>query len=154
VAAAVLFLGEAFTWINALGLLVLILGVVLFNWLKWKKLKAELAADVAVAKLDAAEGGGGGELELSRTSSAEELAPHGGARPGAALSPGLRAGGSGEHQVLMLGTRQGFLLEDEQLLREASPRAHSLARGWRPARARSRSGSPTQAATAADAHDA
>ena len=39
VGAAVLFLHESFTMINAMGLLVLIAGVVLFNWLKYMKLK-------------------------------------------------------------------------------------------------------------------
>ncbi|KAG7670945.1 hypothetical protein Ndes2437A_g04581 [Nannochloris sp. 'desiccata'] len=39
VGAAVLFLHESFTLVNAMGLVVLIAGVVLFNWLKYNKLK-------------------------------------------------------------------------------------------------------------------
>jgi hypothetical protein len=39
VGAAVLFLHESFTLVNAMGLIVLVAGVVLFNWLKYKKLK-------------------------------------------------------------------------------------------------------------------
>lgn len=38
--AAVLFLGEEFYFINALGLGVLIMGVFWFNYLKYKKLAA------------------------------------------------------------------------------------------------------------------
>ena len=42
--AAVAFLGERFTVINAVGLCILIAGVVLFNYLKYRKMKAgELA---------------------------------------------------------------------------------------------------------------
>jgi solute carrier family 35 protein C2 len=39
VGAAVIFLHESFTFINAMGLVVLIAGVVLFNWLKYNKLR-------------------------------------------------------------------------------------------------------------------
>ena len=38
--AAVIFLGETFTPVNALGLCILILGVALFNYIKYKKLRA------------------------------------------------------------------------------------------------------------------
>ncbi len=38
--AAVAFLGERFTVINGVGLCILIAGVVLFNFLKWRKIKA------------------------------------------------------------------------------------------------------------------
>ena len=41
VGAAVLFLHEEFTAINALGLVVLIAGVVLFNYFKYQKIKKE-----------------------------------------------------------------------------------------------------------------
>ncbi len=42
--AAVAFLGERFTVINAVGLCILIAGVVLFNFLKYRKIRAgELA---------------------------------------------------------------------------------------------------------------
>lgn len=37
--SAVIFLGETFTAVNALGLCILIFGVVLFNWTKYKRLK-------------------------------------------------------------------------------------------------------------------
>ena len=37
--SAVLFLGENFTAVNAVGLCILILGVVLFNWTKYQRLK-------------------------------------------------------------------------------------------------------------------
>ena len=37
--SAVAFLGERFTAVNALGLCILILGVALFNWTKYRKLK-------------------------------------------------------------------------------------------------------------------
>eukprot|EP00887_Chlorella_sp_A99_P007579 scaffold28.g7579.t1 len=40
VGAAVLFLGERFTWVNALGLVVLLCGVVLFNIWKWQRMRA------------------------------------------------------------------------------------------------------------------
>jgi len=43
--SAVVFLGETFTAINALGLCILILGVVLFNWTKYKRLKAHTDDD-------------------------------------------------------------------------------------------------------------
>lgn len=145
-----MFLGEQFTWINAMGLLVLIAGVVLFNYLKFKKLKEELAA-AEPGKLGAGAGGhangvaaGGGELELSRagSGSGSELELHGGGGGGAGLgiSPRHAGGGSGEHQVLMLGTRQAFLVEDEQLLREAS--AGSPGQLWRATRMRTRNSSP------------
>lgn len=39
--SAVVFLGETFTAVNALGLCILILGVVLFNWTKYKRLQQE-----------------------------------------------------------------------------------------------------------------
>ena len=39
VGAAVLFLGEGFTWVNACGLVVLLAGVVLFNLQKLHKVK-------------------------------------------------------------------------------------------------------------------
>lgn len=38
--AAVAFLGERFTAINGVGLCILIAGVVLFNFLKYRKIKA------------------------------------------------------------------------------------------------------------------
>ena len=41
VVSAVLFLGERFTAVNALGLVILILGVVLFNWTKYRRLKED-----------------------------------------------------------------------------------------------------------------
>ena len=51
---------------------------------------------------------------------------------GGTLSPtGRGGGGSGDHQVLMLGVREGFLLEDEQLLRETSPLTPGGSRAWR-----------------------
>jgi hypothetical protein len=37
--SAVLFLGENFTAVNAVGLCILIFGVVLFNWTKYQRLK-------------------------------------------------------------------------------------------------------------------
>ena len=40
VMAAVTFLGERFTVINGVGLCILIAGVVLFNFLKYRKIKA------------------------------------------------------------------------------------------------------------------
>ena len=38
VVAAVIFLGESFSRINALGLCVLVAGVFLFNWSKYQKI--------------------------------------------------------------------------------------------------------------------
>jgi len=48
VGAAVLFLHESFTLVNAMGLVVLIAGVVLFNWLKYKKIKQGGAIPIVV----------------------------------------------------------------------------------------------------------
>lgn len=45
--SAVVFLGERFTAINVLGLVILILGVVLFNWTKYRRLKEDLPATEA-----------------------------------------------------------------------------------------------------------
>lgn len=144
------FLGEPFTWVNGLGLLVLILGVVLFNWLKYTKLRQELAAEEGggagagtsrggspgagggVYKLSAEEdeeGGGGSEVEMAGPA-------HGGHDRGGGGGGGLldaaagRGGlrGSGEHAVLMLGVREGFLLDDEAIL-QASPAASWRRRG-------------------------
>lgn len=142
VAAAVIFLGENFTWINALGLLVLILGVVLFNWMKYRKLKQQLAAaPVATAvpggKLsDGDEGpvyvpaGGGGGAEAAHdcgsAGSEVELGGGFGARGSGSASPSPRRSGA----VLMLGVREGFLLEDEQLLHEGSPRSPLGSGSW------------------------
>ncbi|KAL4448483.1 hypothetical protein ABPG75_005702 [Micractinium tetrahymenae] len=139
VAAAVIFLGENFTWVNGLGLLVLILGVVLFNWFKFRKLKQELAAAPAAAGAKLSDGDegpgygppGGGEVDAangggSAGSEVELGGGFGGAGSGS-LSPSPRRSGG----VLMLGVREGFLLEDEQLLREASPRSPLGGSSWR-----------------------
>lgn len=172
VAAAVLFLGEKFTWINGMGLLVLIAGVVLFNYLKFRKLKGELSSGAlapcckagASPSSGSADGGGGefaaapgpgpnGELELSRAGSDDELAlrgPSGGAGLGglglgsSSLGYSPRRAGSGEHPVLLLGTRQAFLHEGEQLLQEAAVQPRSPSRTRRLlAKVRSRNSSPT-----------
>ncbi|KAL6768099.1 hypothetical protein ACKKBF_B37790 [Auxenochlorella protothecoides x Auxenochlorella symbiontica] len=50
VAAAVLFLGERFTPVNAAGLVVLIIGVTLFNWQKYRKLRQKGLALVVGAE--------------------------------------------------------------------------------------------------------
>lgn len=122
VAAAVAFLGEPFSWVNGLGLLVLILGVVLFNWLKYQKVKSELAT--AGGGTDGGEAGKLGSEEDEGAGSEVELSGTGGG--GGGLSSPARAGsptrGSGEHAVLMLGVREGFLVEDEALL-HPSPRS-------------------------------
>lgn len=47
--AAVLFLGERFTLVNALGLLILICGVGLFNFIKYRKLRAGELPSAAAA---------------------------------------------------------------------------------------------------------
>lgn len=52
VAAAVLFLGETFTLVNAAGLVVLIAGVALFNWQKYKKLREQELARMRVMEYD------------------------------------------------------------------------------------------------------
>ena len=119
VAAAVLFLGEGFTWVNACGLLVLIAGVVLFNYLKYKKIKsgqirplptAAAGATVAAAakhseqlEVDGSGGGGSAGLEMN----------------GAAFG-GRGSGGDSPppyHELLLMGSGgvQGhgvFVLED------------------------------------------
>jgi solute carrier family 35 protein C2 len=143
VAAAVLFLGESFTWVNGMGLLVLIAGVVLFNYLKYQKLKSDLHLGQPVAGV-----GGGG-----KASDGAELAAAAGGDGGCSSGSGseveLSSGGGGglvrqpsggaEHQTLMLGIRQGFLVEEEQLLRQGS---HGSAVPWRPETMRSRAPSP------------
>lgn len=165
VAAAVLFLGENFTWINGMGLLVLILGVVLFNYLKFQKLRSELAPGgitptASAAKLSSeGEGepgsGGGSEVEMMGGGGGGgygalgpfDTAASGGfggsgslagtpRRATAAHHLSARRSGSGEHQVLILGLREGSLVDDEALLRH-SPR--------RPMVVRSRGPSPTAA---------
>lgn len=92
---------------------------------------APLPPAEAAAKLtseDEVGGGGGGsgsEVEMNG-------AAFGGSGGGGTLSPtGRGGGGSGDHQVLMLGVREGFLLEDEQLLRETSPLTPGGSRAWR-----------------------
>ncbi|KAL4438191.1 hypothetical protein ABPG77_010552 [Micractinium sp. CCAP 211/92] len=162
VAAAVIFLGENFTWINGLGLLVLILGVVLFNWMKYRKLKQELAAAPvsaapAGAKLsDNDEGarygpdGGSAANGGGSTGSEVELGGGFGGHGSGSLSPSPRRSGA----VLMLGVREGFLLEDEQLLRERSPRSPPGDASWRgsgPGSGRQRGRQPSGPA---DAHGA
>ena len=142
-----LFLGESFTWVNGMGLLVLIAGVVLFNYLKYQKLKSDLLPGQPAAVLrgggkasDGAElGAAGGEVggcssgSGSGSGSEVEL---GGGGSGPVRQP---SGGAEQHQTLMLGTRQGFLLEDEQLLRQGAPGG---AAPWRPGTMRSRAPSP------------
>lgn len=53
VAAAVIFLHETFTFVNALGVFVLLIGVSLFNWHKYTKLRAELKVKLASRPSDA-----------------------------------------------------------------------------------------------------
>jgi hypothetical protein len=146
VAAAVLFLGESFTWVNGMGLLVLIAGVVLFNYLKYQKLKTDLHLGQPAAGLggggkasDGAElAAAGGDGGCSSGSGSEvELSSSGGGGGGGGLV--RQASGGAEHQTLMLGIRQGFLLEDEQLVRQGS---HGSAVPWRPETMRSRAPSP------------
>ena len=55
VGAAVLFLHEKFTVVNAMGLLVLILGVMLFNYLKYMKMRQ--GTEITVVPLDDEEAG-------------------------------------------------------------------------------------------------
>ena len=51
VMAAVAFLGERFTVINGVGLCILIAGVVLFNFLKYRKIRAgEVAVHTATPR--------------------------------------------------------------------------------------------------------
>lgn len=148
-----------------MGLLVLILGVVLFNWMKYRKLKQELAAaPVAAAPLgaklsDGEEGprcgrggeGGGGAADGSGSAGSEvELGGGFGARGSGSLSPSPRRSGG----VLMLGVRDGFLLEDEQLLREGSPRSPSGSGSWRGSSAGSGRQRGRQAGSSADGHGA
>ena len=55
--AAVLFLGEDFTWINAMGLMVLVSGVIVFNYFRYQK---SLQTDLVTKKshsLDTVEDG-------------------------------------------------------------------------------------------------
>lgn len=55
--AAVLFLGEDFTWINAMGLMVLVSGVIVFNYFRYQK---SLQTDLTTKKshsLDTVEDG-------------------------------------------------------------------------------------------------
>ena len=57
VMAAVMFLGEDFTLINAMGLMVLVSGVIFFNYFRYQK---QLSADLGTKKshsLDAVEEG-------------------------------------------------------------------------------------------------
>ena len=57
VMAAVLFLGEDFTWINAMGLMVLVSGVIVFNYFRYQK---SLQTDLVTKKshsLDTVEDG-------------------------------------------------------------------------------------------------
>ena len=80
-----------------------------------------------VSEVELAAGGGGGG------SGALEL--------GGSVSLPSRRGGGGEHQVLLLGLREGSLVDDDLLL-HPSPRG-----SWppRPVRMRSRGPSPTAA---------
>ena len=55
VLAAVAFLGESFSRINAAGLAVLVAGVALFNWTKYRKVAAEQREQAAAAAAAAAE---------------------------------------------------------------------------------------------------
>lgn len=66
VAAAVLFLGETFTAVNALGLVVLIAGVALFNWQKYRKLREQERARLSDVLEDGVEAGAAAEDERVR----------------------------------------------------------------------------------------
>lgn len=130
--------------------------------MKYRKLKQELAAAPvstapAGAKLsDDDEGarfgpdGGGAANGGGSTGSEVELGGGFGGRGSGSLSPSPRRSGA----VLMLGVREGFLLEDEQLLREGSPRSPPGDASWRgsgPGSGRQRGRQPSGSA---DAHGA
>lgn len=137
----------------------------LFNYLKFQKLRSELAPGgitptASAAKLSSeGEGepgsGGGSEVEMMGGGGGGgygalgpfDTAASGGfggsgslagtpRRATAAHHLSARRSGSGEHQVLILGLREGSLVDDEALLRH-SPR--------RPMVVRSRGPSPTAA---------
>ena len=78
VLAAVLFLGEHFSEVNAVGLCVLILGVVLFNVTKYRKMKRPTLERVS-AKSPAGHGHSLGEMK--RSASALGSAPLDGQAP-------------------------------------------------------------------------
>ena len=66
--AAVTFLGETFSRVNAVGLCVLILGVVLFNYSKYKKV-ARLAPSERVSSKSPSHSLSLGEMKRSASSS-------------------------------------------------------------------------------------
>lgn len=124
---------------------------VLFNYLKYQKLKSELGAGgltptASAAKLSSeGEGepgsGGGSEVEMMGgggggygalgpfdTAASGGLGgsgPLAGTPRRAAGAHGLaaRRGGSGDHQVLILGLREGSLVDDDLLLRHSPGRS-------------------------------
>lgn len=132
---------------------------VLFNYLKYQKLKSELAPGGITPTVSAAKLSSEGEAEPGSSGGGSEVEMMGGGGGGyGALGPfdtaasgplvgsprrasgthhlSARRSGSGDHQVLILGLREGSLVDDELLLRH-SPR--------RPVLMRSRGPSPTAA---------
>ena len=63
VGAAVIFLHEKFTLINAIGLVVLIAGVVLFNYFKYQKMKARSLEPIQFQEMTKAESRLGNDVE-------------------------------------------------------------------------------------------
>ena len=76
VLAAVAFLGESFSRINAAGLAVLVAGVALFNYTKYRKVAAEQREAVLAAAEEAAAAAGGGAAAASSNPSSAAAALH------------------------------------------------------------------------------
>lgn len=110
VGAAVLFLHEEFTAINALGLVVLIAGVVLFNYFKYQKIKKERLDALAEHELTEYEvdsdsvSGDAERLTLLRTAAdADDNGPQ-----------RSSSSGSSPHIQNNINHRKVFVLEEEE----------------------------------------
>jgi solute carrier family 35 protein C2 len=115
VMAGVVVFGDTFGPLNGVGLLVLILGVMLFNCYKMDKMKAE-AAEGIKAGARSSSGGGSSVLGTGEGSFISSMSPRAGERGGQVL--GRRGGGSRGAGVSSSSNNSspggGLIAEDEE----------------------------------------